>query len=414
MKFKKKKPNPKYTEISIYVIVTVIIIYALAKIADHLGDIVSWIGGGLHTIGVILIPLLLGFVIAYLLFPIVQFFCRHLEKMKFFAEKKRNPRGYAVGLTYLIIVLGIVIFLSVIISVLTREVSVISTEDISLFVTGIVQSLQSVYKDLQNLLDNLNISSDQVQTVVDTVTEWLGGFFSNLGNSLVSSLSNVTGILTNFVFAIILSIYFLLDTENLMEYWDRVLKAVTPKRGYQLVHTALDDADFVFSGYVRGQLIDAIFMAIMISVALSVLNVKFAVPIGILAGIGNLIPYVGPVIAYGLTAIVCVINADWQKLIVAIIVLFIIQTVDGNVINPKLLSSNTNVHPMLVIVALLFGSAIGGILGMLLAVPVAALLKIWFDRFIKKLVEKKAEAERTAPNEAIPGVVPEQIQEKEL
>jgi predicted PurR-regulated permease PerM len=75
-------------------------------------------------------------------------------------------------------------------------------------------------------------------------------------------------------------------------------------------------------------------------------------------------------------------SQDWKKLIVSIIIVFVIQTIDGNIVNPKLLSHAVKVHPMLVIIALLLGSKIGGLAGMILAVPVAALLKLWLDRWI--------------------------------
>jgi predicted PurR-regulated permease PerM len=174
-----------------------------------------------------------------------------------------------------------------------------------------------------------------------------------------------------------------------MRYWDRVLKALTGKKGYAAVHRFISDADSVFSGYIRGQLMDAVIMCIMISLALSLVKVPFAVIIGLMTGIGNLIPYVGPFIAYACTVVVCLMNWDIRKLVISLVVLFIIQTLDGNVINPKLLSSSISVHPMLVIVALIIGGAVGGFLGMLLAVPVAALAKIWFDRGVEKLSERR-------------------------
>ena len=140
--------------------------------------------------------------------------------------------------------------------------------------------------------------------------------------------------------------------------------------------------DRVFSGYIRGQLLDALFMMVVVSIALLLLNVKFAVIIGVLTGIGNLVPYVGPFVAYGCTGFVGIMSQDWKKLIVSIIIVFVIQTIDGNIVNPKLLSHAVKVHPMLVIIALLLGSKIGGLAGMILAVPVAALLKLWLDRWI--------------------------------
>ena len=119
------------------------------------------------------------------------------------------------------------------------------------------------------------------------------------------------------------------------------------------------------------------------------MGVPFAVIIGILTGIGNLIPYVGPIVAYGSTILVCLVHFDIQKLIIAVIVICIIQTIDGNVINPRLLSHSISVHPMLVIASLIVGGAAGGIVGMLLAVPVAGLMKLYFDRFIQDVLNRR-------------------------
>ncbi len=381
--------NPKYTEISLYVIVTVAVIYILSKLADHAGLIIRSAGNVLHHLGTILTPLIIGFVIAYLLWPIVAFIRSKLATIPFIKKRGINPKGTAVALTLLLALAILIGGGSVVVFAVTHEISVVSFDSLTDTITAIGNSMQNVYADLQSLLNRMNISSEQLRRVVETATKWFGSLSSRLGASFLNSVSNLTGIMTNAVFALILSIYFLLDAQNLMAYWDRVFRALAPHRMYRAVHTAIRDADTVFSGYIRGQLIDAILMAVMISAALSIVGVKFAIIIGIFAGIGNLIPYVGPIIAYGLTAVVCLLGGDLKKLLIAVILLFVIQTLDGNVINPKLLSSNTNVHPMLVIVALLFGSSVGGVGGMLLAVPVAALLNLWFDRLIDCLMQRR-------------------------
>lgn len=155
----------------------------------------------------------------------------------------------------------------------------------------------------------------------------------------------------------------------------------------------LEDADQVFSGYIRGQMLDAVIMMLMISVLLSICKVPFAVTIGVLAGIGNLIPYVGPFIAYVGVIVVCLVNGAFSKMILSLVLLWVIQSVDGNVINPKLLGSHVHIHPMYVIIVLIIGGSWGGLLGMLFAVPIGALLKLQFDRIIKVYTDKKIKRE---------------------
>lgn len=381
--------NHKYSVISFYVVATVIVIFILTKIGNNLDKIALTFGAGMRWLRVILIPLALGFALAYLFAPVVHFFQRYISRLPMYRKKGRTGLGTAVALTAIMVAAGLSLGLTFLISAFTHEVTVANFDNITNFVNGISKSLSDVYDQLSSWLDQANISSDALSNVVDSITAWAGGLAAKAGKSVSLAVGNLTGYLTNGLFAIIFAIYFSLDAEGLKHYWKRFFKAVLPDRASHVLSVALHDADRVFSGYIRGQLIDALLMAVMVSIALLLLDVKFAVIIGVLTGFGNLIPYVGPFVAYGGTAVVGILSQDWNKLIVSIIVIFLIQTIDGNVINPRLLSHAVKVHPMLVIIALLVGSKVGGITGMLLAVPVGALLKVWLDRWINILAEKK-------------------------
>ena len=146
---------------------------------------------------------------------------------------------------------------------------------------------------------------------------------------------------------------------------------------------------------------DAIIMAVLTTVAMMVAGVPYAPVIGILVGIGNLIPYVGPVVGYVSIIVCCLITGEFWKMLLAIVIMAVIMFIDGNIINPKLLSQNVEVHPLLVIAALIAGGAIGGFLGMLVAVPVAALVKMYFDKLIdlKEKDREEEERERLAAEE---------------
>lgn len=197
--------------------------------------------------------------------------------------------------------------------------------------------------------------------------------------------------LTTFFFGLIIAIYFLIDGRMISNYLKKVARALLNDKIYMRLQELLKDADNVFSGYIRGQLMDACVMMVLISLSLSLTGVKFAILIGVLAGIGNLIPYCGPFVAYGGTIIVCLLNGQYKQMVIALIALFIVQVVDGNIIGPRLLSKSIEIHPLLVIISLIFGSAVGGITGMLLAVPVGAFIKVIFVKFIDHRLHLKEE-----------------------
>ena len=154
------------------------------------------------------------------------------------------------------------------------------------------------------------------------------------------------------------------------------------------------DADRVFSGYIRGQSMDAVIMGVMTTLTLLIAGIPYAPVIGILTGLGNLVPYVGPVVGFGSLIIVCLAEGSVTHLIAGAVILAVVMFVDANIINPRIVSSNVEVHPVLVIVALLAGGKVGGVVGMLVAVPIAALVKLQFE---KKVEKKRAANSHTDP-----------------
>ena len=231
--------------------------------------------------------------------------------------------------------------------------------------------------------------------VSDTLEKGPGMSEQNVTYRLVSSiLKGAAGAVENFfsglLFGVIFAVYFLLDEKNsIVFYWGRAFRLIFGDKHKNEFMIFMKDADNAFSGYIRGQMVDAVIVGVLSSIALSIAGIPYAVLIGICMGFGNLIPYFGPIIGYAATVIVCIPSGDWGKMILGVAIIAIIMFIDGNIINPRLLSANVDVHPLLVVAALLGGGVLGGIAGMLVAVPTAALLKLQFDRYLQKLEDSK-------------------------
>ena len=210
----------------------------------------------------------------------------------------------------------------------------------------------------------------------------------NLSSQLGNLASNLKDGLATAFFALIFSIYFLLDMPKLKKYWGRVLGIILPEKVKATLDTLIKDADKVFSGYIRGQAIDAFMVGVVVSIVFSIIGIQYAIVIGLLIGLGNLIPYMGPIVGYSSIVIVGIATSDYKSMVIAAIALLIIQAIDGNLIYPKLLSTSVNIHPMIVIISLTVGASIGGLVGMIVAVPTGALVKVWFERLIN-IAEKR-------------------------
>lgn len=391
MKRLKKWADPRLAQISLYVIGTFLVIYLLYKALGSTGTVLAALGRGLHWLFVILKPLVTGFAAAYILYPVAVFFEKKFLKRSYFQNRRKTAHSLGVAVTWLLIAAVVFFLLSLVISAVSRELRTFQADDLVGVVVALTESFENLLKQIGEWLGRIGADSGNTQEMMQSLQQMLQKLGEAAGEYAKGLLSTLPGFLTNLLFTVIFGIYFMLDARGLSRYWDKVLKAMTGRRTYAGVHSFLHNADTVFSGYIRGQLMDALIMCILVSVSLSIIGVPFAVIIGILTGIGNLIPYVGPIVAYGSTILVCLIHFDLQKLIIAVIVICVIQTIDGNVINPRLLSHSISVHPMLVIASLIVGGAAGGIVGMLLAVPVAGLIKLYFDRFIQDILSRRSQ-----------------------
>lgn len=384
-----KKLNNNFTLISIYIIFTCIIIYILSLLAKNAPTILSEIMERIKWLVKVAKPIVIAFVFAYIFDPVNQFFEMQFRKIKIRKKELKSPRTWAVFTTICILIIALAAMISLLVFSVTNQIRLANIDDIVILTNSFMKTVNDFYNSLIGKLNDLDIQSEEISKYVKEASTYLLDTLKNMAATIGTSIANISSYLSTIVFSFIIGIYFMIDGDIIKEFCKKVGKALFNDKWNKRTERFLSDADDVFSAYIRGQLTDAVVMMILISLTLSVIGVKFAVLIGIFAGIGNLIPYCGPIIAYLSTIVVCLMNGQYKELIIALITLFIIQAIDGNIIAPKLLSKSIQIHPVLVIISLIFGSAIGGLLGMLLAVPVGALCKLLFVRYIDHKLEKK-------------------------
>jgi len=151
--------------------------------------------------------------------------------------------------------------------------------------------------------------------------------------------------------------------------------------------------NIVFFKFLTSQMIDAVLVGILVSIALTILKVKYAILLGFLIGLFNLIPYFGAIIAIAVSILITILTGGIAKAVLMAIVVIVLQQIDANVINPKIVGDSLEISQLLVIFAVTIGGAYFGVLGMFLAVPVVTVIKLIVDDLIEEKQEKKENKE---------------------
>lgn len=358
--------------LSIFVLgVLFIIIY---KTFDNLGIIWGHIAGVLD----VLKPVIGGCVIAYILYPL----CRKLEKIlenrkhKFLRTKRR---GISVAIVYLGFILFIVLILVAIIPMLVKGVKEFMVNMPSLM-DSFVNWLNSVDFISLNLEEKLNsFSIDNIVRILNNIDI----------NKYASGIMGVGTSVFRIFMSFIISVYILVDRASLKKIFERISKLYFKNPRLRMLWKYIEKVSEFIYKYIYCLLVDAVIVFIMALIVLSILRVPYAFVFAFLIGICNIIPYFGAIIATALTALVTVFTVSFMRGLVVVAVLIAIQQVDANFVQPRLYSGSFNIRPVWVIVGILIGGGLFGIIGILLAVPIMAVLAVIFDDILTAREHKK-------------------------
>ena len=367
--------------------ITVVIVY---KMLDNFSNVTEWFG----TFFRILKPFLAGVLISYILFMPCKKIEGILEKSKFKFVKKK-ARGLSVITTYIIFVLIVIIIINCIFPVLKESVVELVGN-----IPGYYETLVNKYKELP---EDSVLKSDVIK---DKMTELsnidMKQFLSINNEKIIEYVKNIinifSGIFDVFV-SIIVSVYILLQRTTIMKFLRRFARALFKKNTYEAVNKYFTKANEVFFTFISSQLLDAVIVWILTTIAMLIIKVKYAPLIGFTIGLFNMIPYIGAIVAVGIGILITFITGGLGKAIAMAVVVIILQQIDANIINPKIIGVSLEVSPLLVIFAVTVGGAYFGIMGMFLGVPIAVVIKTvlndWIDNKNKfrdeqeKLIENK-------------------------
>ena len=335
----------------------------------------------------ILKPVLYGLAMAYLLTPIADFFDRLLRD-RLGVKRAGLMRCLSILVTWLL-ALGLVYLLF---SILIPEL----VASVSLLFSNLESYYRTIYTWVTQLVEDNPYISERVLTLVRDYYNELVDWVKNtvIPGAQVAIVAVTGGIwsvvifLKNILIGMMISVYLLARKESFAKQSKKILYAILPETPYRRTLRAVAEADRIFSGFVRGKLLDSLIIGILCFICCSIFKFPYTPIISVFVGVTNIIPIFGPFLGAIPSAFLILLVSPKQCLY---FILFIIalQQFDGNILGPKILGKSTGISSFWVIVAIVVGGGFGGVLGMFLGVPIFACISSLVNWFTNRSLTKK-------------------------
>jgi predicted PurR-regulated permease PerM len=332
----------------------------------------------------ILSPIVIALILAYILAPIASFFSRQL----------RLNRTLVVVIIYLVLV-------AIIITVP------------AMFIPPLIDRIQSFVEDTPKLIQDIGEFIKQplvigdftidLQDVYDLVSSSLQGVLSSMGTQMIGILTNIASALLWMLFVLVASFYLVKDTAVIMRWLDEA----TPPAFRDDARVLKTQISAAWNAFLRGQLILCLVMGLVVGTTMALIGLPNAWLIGLLFGFLEFIPNLGPTIASVPTVLLAyfegstVLNLSngWFAVLV-IGINFALQQLENNLLVPRIMGHSLNLHPLVVLVAAIIGARFAGVLGILLAAPVVATLRVLAEYTYYRLLDMPPFPRQTAPTPA--------------
>ncbi|MCD8019355.1 MAG: AI-2E family transporter [Clostridiales bacterium] len=349
----------------------------------------------LNTVMNALMPFIVGGVIAHILKPSCNFIERELGK--FFQKRGKSHDklvpGLSVVITLLLALLVIAILLAMVLPALLDSIA------------SVIKLIPDSIEDISNFL--LQFAGDNV-TLSNYITELSDSFSSTLRNwvtavvmpnieTLIGGVStgvqNIVVVFKNLLIGIVAAIYILLSRKKFAEQAKTLNYSIFGKKWSNIILNEFRYADKVFGGFINGRLIDALIIGVICFIGMLILRLPYPVLVSVIVGVTNIIPFFGPYIGM-IPSFLLILMVNPVKSVIFLVFVIILQQFDGNILGPKILGDVTGLSSFWVLFSILFFGGLYGFLGMIIGVPVFAIIYDIICKLVRKGVAYHSRKER--------------------
>ena len=366
----------------------------LYMLLAHIGIFFGWIG----SLWSIFSPVVIGCIFAYLMNPVSNYFEKTLFK-KVKKEESRHACSVILAVGCVLVLLTLLILM--IVPAITNSI------------TGIINNYNTYYKNVENLIQNLNntqqlhifsalnIEIPPISEYLDQITSNLFGGLKNTLTSVMGKIGDIGASLFNIVIGFIIAVYFLMAKKNLRRAFDRLRSALISRNKIESENNFWGKCHTIFIQYIGCSLLDACIIGIANALFMTIFGMQNITLISLTVGMTNLLPTFGPLIGGAVGGVLLLLTNPIHALYFLIFTV-ILQAMDGYVIKPKLFSNSLGLSPVLTLVSIILGGKMFGILGILLAIPVIAVVDMLYGEKLLPMLQKIRQEKEQQETEILP------------
>ncbi|WP_347995490.1 AI-2E family transporter [uncultured Eubacterium sp.] len=380
----KFQPDKKLFTICIYALITTVVAVFFIRCIWNWSETKSLLLGLLSSLS----PFLLGFFIAYIMGNLSSKLENRFFTNTIHISNVKVRKMVALISSYVIVFGMLILALFFIIPSFIQSIS-----DIAGNISTIYQNFINYIEEISSKYPNSTVEYVQaaIQDAMPSYLETFKSWAANLAPSIANASISIVRWVLNFIVAIIVSIYMLLDKDILSRSFKRIVYSIFRKERAIYVWSTFKHANDIFSGFIIGKTIDSLIIGIICLLGMKLFNIgsSYAVIVSIFVGLTNMIPYFGPFIGAIPSILVISLSVSPKQGFAFLIFVIILQQFDGNILGPKILGDKTGLRPIWIIFAITVGGWIGGIVGMFLGVPCVAVISSILDDIVEHNLEKQ-------------------------
>ncbi len=344
------------------------------------------------TMSSVLMPVILGGVMAYILLPIYNFlrttFAKHLPENINPKWKLKIARALSNVISHVVLIFVV------------GGMIVLAGPQVFESIIRVIESLPSAIDKLTDWAEMLladyppfsravvDLLGDFEEKFMDILTNYVLPYVSQIVGGITSGVVSMVNIVFDVLVGIIVSVYLLNVKDNFSGQAKKFVYGVLKTADANKLIENVRDVHGIFSGFITGKIIDSFIIGCITFPVLYIMKMPYAVMVSVVVGVTNIIPFFGPFIG-AIPCTLIILTVDPLKALYFAIYAFIIQQIDGNIIGPKILGNSTGIPSIWVLFSILVGGGIFGFVGMVLAVPVFATIYMFMGRFVDSALEKK-------------------------